>query len=210
MKIYTVKEIFYTIQGEGQQAGRPAVFCRFSGCNLWDGTEKNRSKAICQFCDTDFVGISPDGGKFLAEDLAQAINSLWPKNKSGKPFVVFTGGEPLLQLDEKLIAIVKKYNFEIAVESNGTILAPAGIDWLCISPKAGSTLKQKEGQELKLVFPQTHIQPDDFAQLHFQRFSLQPLDNQDLAKNIQLCIEYCKNDPQWQLSIQTHKITGIR
>ena len=208
--MYTVKELFYTLQGEGAQAGRAAVFCRFTGCNLWSGRESDRASAQCTFCDTDFVGVGPDGGKFAtAQALADRIAQTWG-GVGGVPYVVFTGGEPLLQLDEALLDAVHALGFEIGVESNGTIPAPAGIDWLCISPKGANPLVQVSGQELKLVYPQMLALPEQFAHLDFQHFYVQPLDDVQQRDHIQACIEYCMAHPQWQLSLQTHKLTGIR
>ena len=209
---YTVKEIFYTLQGEGAQAGRPAVFCRFAGCNLWTGREADRLSAVCQFCDTDFVGVDgPGGGKFAsAAELAAAIERSWPQSSTaGKRFVVCTGGEPLLQLDAALIAALHDCDFEIAVETNGTVAAPKGIDWLCVSPKAGAALKQQSGDELKLVYPQEQAQPEQFAGMAFGNFFLQPMDGPRRAENTQLAVRYCLEHPQWRLSLQTHKIVGI-
>ena len=208
---YTVKEIYYTLQGEGGQAGRAAVFCRFTGCNLWTGREADRSKAVCQFCDTDFIGTDgPGGGKFAsAEALAQAVLKHWPTGAGGKPLVVFTGGEPLLQLDEALVDALHAAGFEIAVETNGTQPAPEGLDWICVSPKADAELVLRRGTELKLVFPQHSAMPERFADLDFQHFFLQPMDGIDGQKNTQKAIEYCLQHPQWRLSIQTHKVIGI-
>lgn len=209
---YSVKEIFYTLQGEGLQAGRPAVFCRFAGCNLWTGLERDRAQAICRFCDTDFVGTDgPGGGKFGdAEALASAINACWtPQGLLGQKFVVFTGGEPLLQLDASLIDAVHQQGFEIAVETNGTQPAPAGIDWICVSPKAGAPLLLTEGHELKLVYPQAGAMPEQFAQLNFQHFLIQPMDGPDRVRNTAMAIDYCKAHPQWRLSIQSHKFLNI-
>lgn len=209
---YTVKEIFLTLQGEGGQAGRVAVFCRFTGCNLWSGREQDRESAQCRFCDTDFVGTDGDnGGRFTtATELAGAINSLWPSpSDNGQKLVVFTGGEPLLQLDTPLIAAMHAQGFAIAVESNGTVLAPEGIDWLCISPKAGTPLLQTSGAELKLVYPQAGLDPADLARLDFRQFWLQPMDGPHQAQNLQAAISYCLAHPQWGLSLQTHKLTGI-
>nr|WP_294864272.1 7-carboxy-7-deazaguanine synthase [uncultured Pseudogulbenkiania sp.] len=209
--MYTVKEIFYTLQGEGRQAGRAAVFCRFAGCNLWSGKERHRAKAICQFCDTDFVGTGPDGGKFkTAEQLAERIASAWPAGAGGTPFVVCTGGEPLLQLDAPLIDALHARGFEIAVETNGTVAAPPGIDWLCVSPKAGAPLLQTSGHELKLVYPQPTLMPESVAGLAFQNFYLQPMDGPDVAANTRAAIAYCMAQPQWRLSVQTHKVLNIR
>ncbi|MCM2341986.1 7-carboxy-7-deazaguanine synthase [Rhodoferax sp.] len=208
---YTVKEIYYTLQGEGGQAGRAAVFCRFTGCNLWTGREADRSKAVCQFCDTDFIGTDgPGGGKFAsAEALAQAVLKHWPTGAGGKPLVVFTGGEPLLQLDEALVDALHAAGFEIAVETNGTQPAPQGLDWICVSPKADAELVLRRGTELKLVFPQNNAMPERFADLDFQHFFLQPMDGLDGKKNTQKAIAYCLQHPQWRLSIQTHKVIGI-
>ena len=213
---YAVKEIFYTLQGEGAQAGRAAVFCRFSGCNLWTGRETDRLQAVCKFCDTDFVGTDgAGGGKFeTAESLARAIDQTWSsdgistKDRDMK-FVVITGGEPLLQLDSALVSAIKTRGFEIAIETNGTIAAPVGIDWICVSPKAGSQLVQKSGQELKLVYPQSQAQPDAFEHLQFDHFFLQPMDGPERDKNTQLAIKYCLENPRWRISLQTHKFLGI-
>lgn len=209
--MYTVKEIFYTLQGEGRQAGRAAVFCRFAGCNLWSGREEDRSKAVCQFCDTDFVGTGPDGGKFAtAAELAARIASQWPAGSGGTPYVVCTGGEPLLQLDAELIAALHAKGFEIAVETNGTLAAPAGIDWICVSPKAGAPLLQTSGNELKLVYPQATQLPETVAHLQFDTFYLQPMDGPELAANTRAAIAYCMAHPRWRLSVQTHKVVNIR
>jgi 7-carboxy-7-deazaguanine synthase len=213
---YTVKEIFYTLQGEGAQSGRAAVFCRFSGCNLWSGREEDRSRAVCQFCDTDFVGTGPDGGRFAsATDLGDAIDRCWGGGaegvaRHGKKYVVCTGGEPLLQLDQKLIDALHERGFEVAVETNGTRPAPASLDWICVSPKAGAPFVQTSGSELKLVFPQENAPPEAFAGLDFQHFYLQPMDGPDAAVNTERAIEYCLRNPGWRLSIQTHKLVGIR
>jgi 7-carboxy-7-deazaguanine synthase len=208
---YTVKEIFYTLQGEGANAGRAAVFLRFSGCNLWTGLEKDRENAVCKFCDTDFVGVGPDGGKFQTqEELSTAVNAKWPKQNQGKKLVVCTGGEPLLQLDEKLINALKKYGFEVAVETNGTIEAPEGIDWLCVSPKSGSELKQMTADELKLVYPQKGAEPEIYESYLTSNFLLQPMDGIEYVMNTKSAIEYCLSHPQWRLSVQTHKILGVR
>jgi 7-carboxy-7-deazaguanine synthase (Cx14CxxC type) len=209
---YSVKEAFYTLQGEGGQTGRAAVFCRFAGCNLWSGREADRDQAVCRFCDTDFVGTDGmGGGKFeSAESLAAHVASLWPAGSSaGRPLVVCTGGEPLLQLDEPLIAALHQRGFEIAVETNGTQGAPAGIDWLCVSPKAGAELVLTSGTELKLVFPQPGAMPDRFAHLDFKLFYLQPMDGLERTRNTRLAVEYCLAHPQWRLSVQTHKAVGI-
>ena len=209
---YAVKEIFYTLQGEGAQAGRAAVFCRFAGCNLWTGREADRPGAKCQFCDTDFVGVDgPGGGKFESADgLAVAIERAWPRdNPPGRRFVVCTGGEPLLQLDRNLIDALHALGFEIAVETNGTVEAPAGIDWLCVSPKAGTELVQRSGDELKLVYPQTGQDPTDFEMLPFRHFFLQPMDGPNLRVNTKLAVEFCLGHPLWRVSLQTHKLLGI-
>jgi 7-carboxy-7-deazaguanine synthase len=208
---YTVKEIFYTLQGEGANSGKAAVFCRFSGCNLWTGREEDRSRAVCQFCDTDFVGVGPDGGKFgTAEELAAAIANAWRGDSDRERLVVCTGGEPLLQIDEKLVDAIHAAGFTMAVETNGTRVAPRGIDWICVSPKAGAPLVQKSGSELKLVFPQPAAMPEVFEDLEFQHFFLQPMDGPDVAENTRLAVEYCMAHPRWRLSLQTHKAVGIR
>lgn len=209
---YSVKEAFYTLQGEGGQTGRAAVFCRFAGCNLWSGREADRDQAICRFCDTDFVGTDGmGGGKFESpESLAAHVASLWPTGGSqGMPLVVCTGGEPLLQLDEPLTAALHRHGFEIAVETNGTQSTPAGIDWLCVSPKAGAELVLTSGTELKLVFPQPGAMPDRFEHLDFRLFYLQPMDGLERKRNTRLAVEYCLAHPQWRLSVQTHKAVGI-
>ena len=209
---YSVKEIFYTLQGEGAQAGRASVFLRFAGCNLWSGHEKDRDAAICKFCDTDFVGTDgTGGGKFDdAASLARAAAAQWPQGQGGKPYVVCTGGEPLLQLDTPLVAALHEQGFEIAIETNGTLLPPAGIDWICVSPKAGSEQKLKRGDELKLVYPQADGDPARYAGQAFAYFFLQPMDNAAQAANTQAAIAYCHAHPQWRLSLQTHKLLGIR
>jgi len=208
---YMVKECFYTLQGEGAQAGRPAVFLRFAGCNLWSGREQDRAEAVCQFCDTDFVGTNGEGGgKFeTAEALAEAIGLLWPDLQQGRPYVVCTGGEPLLQLDAPLIAALHQAGFEIAVETNGTIAAPDGLDWICVSPKANAVLAQHSGHELKLVYPQPLAMPDQFEALVFDHYFLQPMDGPHTDKNTQAAVAYCLAHPQWRLSLQTHKMLGI-
>ena len=212
--MYTVREIFYTLQGEGFHTGRPAVFCRFAGCNLWTGREEDRHPAVCQFCDTDFIGTGPDGGKFAtAIDLAARVASLWPGNSTqGPPFVVCTGGEPLLQLDEPLVRAFHAHGVEVAVETNGTQLAPPGLDWICVSPKAGAPLRLVSGNELKLVYPQVQpeAQPARFEHLAFQHFFLQPMDGPRLSENTRRAIEYCLAHPRWRLSLQTHKLIGLR
>jgi 7-carboxy-7-deazaguanine synthase len=208
---YAVKEIFYTLQGEGANTGRAAVFCRFAGCNLWNGREHDRGSAVCQFCDTDFVGTDGAGGGSFAtpEALAAAVLSAWPSGEGGKPFVVCTGGEPLLQLDEPLVSALHGAGFEIAVETNGTLPPPPGIDWLCVSPKAGATLVVRSGNEIKLVFPQTGAEPQLFEELSFGHFFLQPMDGADQQANIDAALHYCLTHPRWRLSLQTHKLLGI-
>ena len=208
---YSVKEIFYTLQGEGGQAGRAAVFCRFAGCNLWSGREADRARAVCQFCDTEFVGTDGvGGGKFVdAQALASAVASQWPQGVRGKPLVVCTGGEPLLQLDQPLVDALHAAGFEIAVETNGTQPAPKGLDWICVSPKAGAELVLTRGTELKLVFPQPGAMPERFADLDFQHFFVQPMDGLDAKRNTRLAVAYCMEHPQWRLSVQTHKVVGI-
>jgi len=209
---YTVKEIFYTLQGEGANAGRAAVFCRFSGCNLWTGREEDRDRAVCKFCDTDFVGIGADGGRFpTAESLAARIATAWRGRESHSArFVVCTGGEPLLQVDDLFVQSVRDVRFTLAVETNGTRHAPDGIDWICVSPKAGATLVQKSGNELKLVFPQNGAMPHVFEDLQFDHFFLQPMDGPQARENTRAAIDYCMQHPQWRLSLQTHKQLGIR
>jgi len=209
---YTVKEIFYTLQGEGANTGRPAVFCRFAGCNLWSGLERDREKAICKFCDTAFVwNGTTDVGKFTSpEALVQAVADAWPQESGGKPLVVCTGGEPLLQLNVDLVSAFHARGFEVAVETNGTLLAPEGIDWICVSPKADAKLVLKEGHEIKLVFPQEGATPELYEDLAFRNFYLQPMDGPEREKNTRHAIEYCKAHPRWRLSIQIHKIIGIR
>jgi 7-carboxy-7-deazaguanine synthase len=209
---YSVKEIFYTLQGEGANAGRPAVFCRFSGCNLWSGREEDRASAVCRFCDTDFVGTNGfGGGKFSdSSSLVDAIERHWPDCASNRRFVVLTGGEPLLQVDATLIEALHARHFFVAVETNGTIAPPSGLDWICVSPKAGTELKVQAGQELKLVFPQTGVDPSTFVSLAFQNFYLQPMDDAHQQEHIAKAVSYCKANPQWNLSLQTHKMIGIR
>ncbi|WP_295187057.1 7-carboxy-7-deazaguanine synthase [uncultured Brevundimonas sp.] len=209
---YSAKEVFLTVQGEGGQAGRPAVFLRFAGCNLWSGREQDRASAVCTFCDTDFVGVDGDGGgKFASPDLlANHVAAMW-RGRDGDPkLVVCTGGEPLLQLDGPLIDALHARGFEIAIESNGTIAAPDGVDWICISPKADADVVQTRGAELKLVFPQPKAMPDRFEHLDFERFWLQPMDGPDQVENTAAAIEYCLTHPQWRLSVQTHKYIGVR
>jgi 7-carboxy-7-deazaguanine synthase len=210
--MYAVKEIFYTLQGEGAQTGRAAVFCRFAGCNLWSGREVDRATAVCRFCDTDFADTNgPGGGKFASPGLlAAAIEQQWPAaNPPGKRFVVCTGGEPLLQLDRPLVDALHAAGFEVAVETNGTIAAPPGIDWICVSPKAGAELNQRSGNELKLVYPQPGAEPSAFAALKFRNFFLQPMDGPEREANTQAALRYCLEHPQWRLSLQTHKMLGI-
>jgi len=209
---YSVKEMFYTLQGEGANAGQPAVFCRFAGCNLWSGREEDRSSAICQFCDTDFVGTDgTQGGKFdSAQDLAAAIARFWPATDTQHRFVVLTGGEPLLQVDEALVDALHAQGFTIAVETNGTVKPPKGIDWLCMSPKAGSQRLVETGQELKLVFPQIGAEPALFESLNFENFYLQPMDGPNAAANTAAAVAFCQAHPRWRLSVQTHKLIGIR
>ncbi|HET9732777.1 MAG TPA: 7-carboxy-7-deazaguanine synthase [Acidimicrobiales bacterium] len=212
--MYLVKEIYYTLQGEGAQVGRPAVFCRFSRCNLWTGRESQRASAICQFCDTDFVGTDgPGGGRFAtASDLAAAVRDAWGGTGDSEAdlYVVCTGGEPLLQLDTPAIDALHEVGFSVGVETNGTQAAPAGLDWICVSPKAGAPLLLERGDELKLVYPQPGAPPETFEHLAFDRFLLQPMDGPDRDRNTALAIDYCLAHPRWRLSLQTHKYTGIR
>lgn len=209
--MYTVKEIFYTLQGEGANAGRPAIFCRFSGCNLWTGREADRSKAICDFCDTDFVGVGPDGGRFAtADDLADAVASRWPSGDTAHRFVVCTGGEPLLQLDTAAIDAFHARGFKVAVETNGTQEPPPGLDWICVSPKARANLVLRHGNELKLVYPQPGLDPASFVDLDFEEFFLQPMDGPRLTDNTDAAVAYCLSHPAWRLSVQTHKVLKIR
>jgi 7-carboxy-7-deazaguanine synthase len=210
---YTVKELFYTLQGEGANVGRAAVFCRFAGCNLWTGREEDRADAVCQFCDTDFVGVAADGGKFTEpRALARVAASLWPApgGTTSRPLVVCTGGEPLLQLDEPLVDALHAEGFEIAIETNGTRRPPAGIDWICMSPKARAPLVLTRGDELKLVFPQEGGEPERYEHLDFEHFFLQPMDGPDVEANTRRALEYCLSHPRWRLSLQTHKRLGIR
>jgi 7-carboxy-7-deazaguanine synthase len=208
---YAVKEIFLTLQGEGAHAGRAAVFCRFAGCNLWSGREQDRSSAICQFCDTDFVGTDGTlGGRYAsADELADTIAAQWT-GKDANRYVVLTGGEPMLQLDSPLVDALHARGFAIGVETNGTIVPPEGLDWICVSPKAGADLVVRQGHELKLVFPQDQAMPETFADLAFERFSLQPMDGPDAIENTARAVDYCLKHPQWRLSLQTHKTLGIR
>lgn len=209
--MYSVKEIFYTLQGEGAQSGRASVFCRFTGCNLWSGREQDRSGAICDFCDTDFIGTDgQNGGKFAdAEALASRIDSFWPDNNPNRKYVVCTGGEPALQLDSTLIDALHAQGFEIAIETNGTRPLPEGIDWVCVSPKGKSEVIITQGDELKLVYPQSDALPERFAHLDFHHFYLQPLDSPLQNNHTRRCIDYCMAHPQWKLSLQTHKVLGI-
>lgn len=210
---YAVKEIFYTLQGEGAQTGRPAVFCRFAGCNLWNGQEADRSKAVCSFCDTDFLGTDgPGGGVFQsAEELAESVACCWSAHShdAGQPFAVCTGGEPLLQLDAPLIAALQERGVFVAVETNGTLPIPAGVDWVCVSPKAGAPLVVTAGDELKLVYPQEGADPEQFLSLDFRHFFLQPMDGPQRRQNTQQAVRYCLSHPRWRLSLQTHKLLGI-
>jgi 7-carboxy-7-deazaguanine synthase len=208
---YSIKEIFYTLQGEGAHAGRPAVFCRFSGCNLWSGREQDRASSICSFCDTDFVGTDGErGGKFRdAQALAAEIDSLWPAIHAASKYVVFTGGEPLLQLDEALIAAMHAVGFMIAIETNGTLPVPPGVDWICVSPKMGSTLVVEKGNEIKVVIPQANQLLSAYEHLDFDNFFVQPMDGLLAAQNTRLAIETCRNNPKWKLSLQTHKLLQI-
>jgi 7-carboxy-7-deazaguanine synthase len=211
---YAVKEIFYTLQGEGLQAGRPAVFCRFAGCNLWSGREEDRASAVCRFCDTDFVGTDgTSGGKYTsAQALAAQINAQWPDSADASPYkcVVLTGGEPVLQLDEALINALHQTGFAIALETNGTLAVPLGIEWICMSPKAGAPIVQTHGQELKLVYPQKGLAPEAVEHLAFEHFLLQPMDGPDQAANTQAALAYCQAHPRWRLSLQLHKLLQIR
>ena len=210
--MYAVKEIYYTLQGEGIQTGRAAVFCRFAGCNLWSGREQDRAEAACNFCDTDFVGTDgPGGGKFAQpKDLAGACHATWRGNSGTPPFVVLTGGEPMLQVDEPLIAVLHKVGFEIAIETNGALPVPRAIDWICVSPKAGAPLVQRSGDELKLVYPQASLAPDELEALDFAHFLLQPMDEgPKSASHLRAAIDYCQAHPKWRLSLQTHKLLGL-
>ncbi len=208
---YTVKEAFLTLQGEGRQAGRAAVFCRFAGCNLWSGRSEDRAGAACRFCDTDFVGTDGEnGGKFAnAAELAALLARLWGPERPER-FVVLTGGEPMLQVDEALIAALHAQGFEIAIETNGTLPVPPSIDWICVSPKAGAPLRQTQGQELKLVFPQPGAEPELFERLGFAHLLLQPMDGEGILRNTRAAIDYCLAHPRWRLSLQTHKIIGVK
>jgi 7-carboxy-7-deazaguanine synthase len=209
---YQAKEIYFTLQGEGARTGRAAVFLRFAGCNLWSGLERDRSTATCRFCDTDFVGTGgPGGGRFAtAEELADAVDAMWRKRSNARPYVVCTGGEPLLQLDEPLILALHERGFEIAIETNGTLVSPPGIDWTCVSPKADAELILKKGNELKLIYPQPGAEPERFANMSFELFFLQPMDGPQREENTRAATQYCLAHPQWRLSLQTHKLIGIR
>jgi 7-carboxy-7-deazaguanine synthase len=211
MSTYAVKEVFYTLQGEGARTGRPAVFCRFARCNLWSGIDEQRNDAVCRFCDTDFVGTDgPGGGVFRdAEALATHVAARWPNDHDGVPYVVCTGGEPLLQLDPPLIDALHSRRFEIAIETNGTLPVPDGVDWVCMSPKAMAPTVVERGDELKLVYPQVGAEPERYASLTFDQFFLQPMDGPDVARNTRLAVDYCLAHPQWRLSLQTHKLLGI-
>jgi 7-carboxy-7-deazaguanine synthase len=208
---YIVKEIFYTIQGEGVHTGRPAVFCRFSGCNLWSGREVDRATAVCQFCDTDFLGTGGQGGGRFesAVALVEALDKAWGRRPSSRKFVVFTGGEPLLQLDEAVTNVAHEHGYCIAVETNGTVAVPSGVDHVCVSPKAGAGLIIDRGNELKIVFPQAGLDPAHFAELGFEHFFLQPMDGPEQARNLELTVAYCQDNPLWRLSLQTHKLIGL-
>lgn len=208
--MYKIKEIYYTLQGEGAHTGRPAVFCRFTGCNLWSGREEDRHKAICQFCDTDFWGTDGVlGGRYSAEELARIVKKCWPENGAGQPYVVCTGGEPLLQLDEPLIEAFHSQGLEVGVETNGTIAPPKGLDWICVSPKAGAELVLRTAHEIKLVFPQSGAEPELFLDMDCEQFFLQPMDGPEAERNTKLTLEYCLQHPQWRLSLQTHKMLNI-
>ncbi|HLF65092.1 MAG TPA: 7-carboxy-7-deazaguanine synthase [Saprospiraceae bacterium] len=206
---YKIKEIFYTIQGEGAQTGRPAIFVRFSGCNLWSGREEDRANAICKFCDTDFRDTNGErGGRYTTDEIIGIVLSLWGK-RSGNPFIVMTGGEPLLQLDQEFVDSLHVSGIEIAIETNGTIIAPKGIDWICVSPKAGTEIVQRSGNELKIVYPQKDLDPLEFRDWDFEVFSIQPMYSNRLAENTQASIDFCMQHPQWTLSLQTHKMLGL-
>lgn len=208
---YQVNTVYYTLQGEGFHAGRPAVLLRFTGCNLWTGREEDRADAVCRFCDTDFFGTGgPGGGRYSqAADLAHVVARTWPGESAGRPYVVCTGGEPLLQLDDVLIGALQREGFEVAVETNGTLAAPAGLDWICVGPKAGAGLAQTGGDELKLVYPQEGAEPERYARLDFSHFYLQPMDGAELERNTELAAEYCLAHPHWRLSLQVHKLLGL-
>jgi len=209
---FAVKEIFYTLQGEGANVGRAAVFCRFAGCNLWSGLEKDRAGAICNFCDTDFVGVDGDGGgRFDTPDaLADEIDACWPQQQPGKKLVVCTGGEPLLQMTDVFVSALHKRGFEVAIETNGTVHPPQGIDWVCVSPKANAELVLHSGDELKLIFPQAGAEPERYEHLAFTHFFLQPMDGPEHERNTNLAVRYCLDHPRWRLSLQTQKVLGIK
>lgn len=209
--MYSVKEVFYSLQGEGAQSGRPAIFCRFSGCNLWSGREQDRASSVCRFCDTDFIGTDgQNGGKFASpEALVAHLLSLWPSNSGVSPYVICTGGEPALQLDQALVDALHAQGVEIAIETNGTRPLPEGLDWICVSPKADSDVIIQQGDELKLVYPQVEIQPEQCQHWSFKHFYLQPMDSPERQAHLQACVNYCLAHPQWKLSLQTHKILGI-
>lgn len=209
--VYSVKEIYYTLQGEGAQTGRAAVFCRFTGCNLWSGLARDRTKAQCDFCDTDFVGTDgPGGGQFNnAKSLARAVGGQWPSDAEGAPYVICTGGEPLLQLDQPLIEALHDEGLEVGLETNGTLAAPEGVDWICVSPKARTELVQRSGQEIKLIFPQEGLDPALFSALPFNHFFLQPMDGPRIQSNIKAVTDYCLTHPKWRMSLQTHKLVGL-
>src|SRR5215211_5429122 len=207
---YTVKEIFYTLQGEGANTGKAAVFCRFSGCNLWTGREQDRRHAVCPFCDTDFLGIGPDGGRFATADmLVDSVSKVWKGEGGRSRFVVCTVGEPLLQVDDQLIEAFHRAGFKVAIETNGTLKAPPSIDWICVRPKAGFLFKQKTAYEIKLVYPQQGAMPERFEHMSFENFFLQPMDGNLVEENTRLAIDYCMSNPQWRLSLQTHKMLGL-
>ncbi len=211
MPNYKVKEIYFTIQGEGFHTGRPAVFCRFTGCNLWNGKEEDRASAICDFCDTDFVDMNGiHGGKYLSGSLANKVKSLWPNATSGAPYVVCTGGEPLLQLDAQLVEAFHQVGFEVGIETNGTREAPEGIDWICVSPKPNTDIRLKQGDELKLIYPQPLVSPRDVEHWDFKYFYLQPMENATWEANTQATIDFCLKNPHWRLSLQTHKYVGLK
>ncbi|HMS28749.1 MAG TPA: 7-carboxy-7-deazaguanine synthase [Saprospiraceae bacterium] len=209
-QIYSVKEIFYTLQGEGFHSGRAVVFLRFSGCNLWSGREEDRAKAKCKFCDTDFVGIDGEnGGKYNAAELAELVNQQWPISNGSNKMVVCTGGEPMLQLDRELLSIMQSKGFFVAIETNGTIPVLEGIDWICVSPKPQTEIVQIRGNELKFIYPQPDLDPQQFEELAFEHYFVQPMDGLELQKNTESCVQFCKSHPMWKLSLQTHKILGI-
>lgn len=209
-KTYAIKEIYYTLQGEGAHSGRPAIFVRFSGCNLWSGREEDRHKAICKFCDTDFWGTDGEnGGKYTASELADVILGLWPKTTNETPYLVCTGGEPLLQLDASLIRVLHENKCTVAIETNGTVEVPLGVDWVCMSPKANTDIVVRSGNEIKIVYPQSGIDPKDYEMFDFQHFFIQPMDGPNWEHTTQAAIEFCKNNPVWKLSVQSHKYINI-